>query len=155
MVNSWKDDKIKIDGVSYHVDLGVTAHVTEIPAKGLEFYRDKKISTNAIKDSAKNIEEKKELVKIETYYEMDSIKKVWKYVLWDIIEFISLDTRFDRVRTHHFVLLNHFCYGVQVSFSLYLFSSMNKNISGYKKEPSANPALHEGLLLLLFEYFKA
>ena len=75
--------------------------------------------------------------------------------MWAIIEFISLDTRFDRVRTNHFVLLNHFSYGVQVSFCFYLFSSMNKNILWYKKKPSANISLHEGLLLLLFEYFKA
>ena len=31
---------------------------------------------------------------------------------------------------------------------------MSKNIVGYKKKPSANPALHKGLLLLIYEYFK-
>ena len=31
---------------------------------------------------------------------------------------------------------------------------MRKNIAGYKKKPSANPTLHEGLLLLVYEYLK-
>ena len=75
MGNSWKDGMVKIDGVSYHVDVGVIAHVKEIPAEGLEFYRDKKVFANVVKDFAKNMEEK-ELVKVETYYEMDSIKKL-------------------------------------------------------------------------------
>ena len=59
--------------------------------------------------------------------------------------------RFDRVRTHHFVFLNHLDYGVKVSFPFYLYSSLHKNIFGYKK----NPTLHEGLLLFLYEHFKA
>ena len=110
---------------------------------------------NAMKYFAKNAEEKKKLVKVETYYEMDSIKKLWRYVLRAIIEFISLDTRFNRVRTHHFVLLNHFRHGIQISFPFYLFSSLSKNIVGYKKKPSANLALHEGFLLLVYEFLKA
>jgi hypothetical protein len=155
MVNSWKDGRVKIDGVSHQVNVELIAHVTKIPDEGLKFYKDKKVSANVVNNFAKNTDEKKELVKSETYYEMDSIKKLWRYVLRAIIEFISLETRFDRVRTHHFVLLNHFHYGTKVSFPFYLFSSMNKNISGYKKKPSANPALHEGLLLFLYDYFKA
>lgn len=76
-------------------------------------------------------------------------------MLGAIIEFISLDMRFDRVRNHHFVFLSHLCYGVKVSFPFYLYSSMHKNILGYKKKPNANLALHEGLFLFLYEHFKA
>ena len=71
-----------------------------------------------------------------------------------IVEYILLDTHFDWVRTHHFVLLNDFCHGVKISFPFYLFSSLCKNIEGFKKKSSANPSLHEGLLLLLYEFFK-
>ena len=113
------------------------------------------MSSNAVKDFAKNTKERKELVKRKIYYEMDSIKKLWRYVLWAIIEYISLDTRFDRVRTHHFVLLNHFHYGVKILFPFYLYTSMCKGISRHKKKPSKNLALHEGLLLLIYEHFKA
>ena len=108
MINTQKDGRVKIDGVSFHVDVGVIAHVTKILDEGLNFYRDKKVFANAVNDFAKNMEEKKELVKIETYYEMDSIKKLWRHFLQVIIEFISLHMRFDRARAHHFVLLNHF-----------------------------------------------
>lgn len=83
---------------------------------------------NVVQDFSKNMEEKKELVKRETYYEMESTKKIWRYVLRAIIDFISLDTSFDRVRTQHFVLTNHFLYGVKVSFPFYLYSSIHKNI---------------------------
>ena len=116
MVNSWKDGRVKIDGVSYQVTMEVISHVTKIPDEGLKFYRDKKVSANAVKDFTKNTKEKKELVKSETYYEMDSIKKLLRYVLRAIIEFISLDVRFDRVRTHHFVFLIIFIMGIRFSF---------------------------------------
>ncbi len=72
-----------------------------------------------------------------------------------IIKYISLDTRYNRVRTHQFVLLNHFHYGVKVSFPFYFYSSMHKNIFWHKKKPTSNSSLHEGLLLLIYEYFKA
>lgn len=54
MVNTWKDGKVKIDGVSYQVDVGVIAHVMDIPDKGLKFYRDKKVLVNVVKEFAKN-----------------------------------------------------------------------------------------------------
>lgn len=154
MVNTWKDGRVNIDRVSYPVDVGVIAHVTEIPDEGLKFYRDK-VSVNAVKDFTKNIDEKKELVKMETYFEMEAIKKLQRYVLRAIITYISLDTRFDRVRTHLIVLLNYFRFGIKISFPFYLFSSVNKNTMGYKKKPSASPVRHEGFLLLLYEHFKA
>lgn len=59
------------------------------------------------------------------------------------------------MRTHYFVLLNHFRHDIKISFPYYLFTSMSKAISRFKKKPSMNPALHEGLLLLIYEHFKA
>ena len=82
----------------------------------------------------KDVEERKKLVKVKTYYEMDSIKKLSRYVLRDIIELITLNTRFNRVRTHHFILLDHFRHGIKISFPFYLFTSLSKNIEGYKKK---------------------
>ena len=108
MVNSWKAGHVKIDGVSHQVNADIIAEITKIPNERINFYRDKKLSANALRDFTKDAAERKKLVKVETYYKMDSIKKLWRYVLQAVIEFISLDTRFDRVRTHHFMLLNHF-----------------------------------------------
>ena len=44
MVNSWKDGRVKIYGVSYHVNVEVISQVTKIPDEDLKFYRDKKVS---------------------------------------------------------------------------------------------------------------
>lgn len=38
---------------------------------------------------------------------------------------------------------------------LFISSSINKNINGLRDKKIANPALHEGLLLLIYEFFKA
>ncbi len=43
------------------------------------------MSTNAVKDVVKNEEERKKLVKVKTHYEMESIKKLWMYVLRAVI----------------------------------------------------------------------
>lgn len=77
------------------------------------------------------------------------------YVLHAIIEYITLDPRFDRVRTHHFFLFNHFYHERNISFPYYLLNSMSKAITSFKKKPIVNPTLHEGLLLLIQEYFKS
>ena len=55
---------------------------------------------------------------------------------------------------HHFILLNHFRHGIKISFTFYHFTSMSKGIEGFKRKPTANPTLHKGLLLLVYEYLK-
>ena len=129
--------------------------VIEILIEGFKFFRDKKLSTNAMKDFVKSTKELNDLLKSETFYEMDSIKKLQRYVLHVIIEYITLDPRFDHVRTYHFVLLNHFHHGRKNYFPYYLLTSMSKAMSSFKKKPVVNPTLHEGLLLLIHEHFKA
>ena len=155
MVNSWKDGKVKVNRTYFQITEEVIAAVAEIPREGIKFFRDKKMSMNAVDNFVKNLKEEKRLVKSETFYEYNSIKKLWRYMLRALIEYVTLDLQFDRVRTHHFILLNHFQHGVKILFSFYLFTSLSKVLSCYKKKPSANPALHEGLLLLVYEHFKA
>ena len=105
-----------------------------------------------MKDFAKDM---KELVKTGAYYEPTSIKKLWRFVLRAIISYITLNTRFDRIWTHHFIILDHFRYGTKISIPFYLFFSVNKSIMDFKKRVYANPAFHEGFLLLIYENFKA
>ena len=54
MVNTWKDGWVKIDGVSHQVSVEMIALVMEIPQKGTNFYMDKKMSENAVKDFMKD-----------------------------------------------------------------------------------------------------
>ena len=154
MVETWHNGKVKIDGVSHQITEGLIAEVTGFPLEGMSFFRDRKMSANAANDFVKNDKEKRKLVKIDSYYDIESIKKIWGHVLRIIIEYITLEPRFDRVRIHHFVLLNHFRHKVKISFPFYIYTSMTKNIESYKKCPVKNPARHKGLLLLIFEFLK-
>ena len=154
MVDFWHNGKVKIDGVSHHITEGLIAEVTDFSLDGMSFYKDKKMFANTVNDFVKDDKEKSKLVKIDTYYDIESIKKIWRYVLRIIIEYVTLDPRFDRVRTHHFVLLNHFRHKVKIYFPLYIYTFMKKNIEGFNKCPVKNPALHEGLLLMIYEFLK-
>ena len=155
MVSSWKDDRVNVNGVSFLITKEVGSIVTKIPIEGFKFLRDEKLLSNAVKDFVKNTKELNALKKSETFYEMESIKNLWRYVLHAIIEYITLDPRFDHVRTHHFILLNHFWHGSKISFPYYFLTSRSKAVSSFKKKPTINLALHEGLLLLIHEHFKA
>ena len=154
MVDSWKNGRVKIDRVTHQVNVELIAQVTKIPLEGINFFRDKKMLGNIAKYFVRDEDERKKLMKAEKYYEMESIKKIWRYVLRVIIEYISLDSSFDRIRMHHFILLNNFRHGIKISFPFYLFTFMSKGIEGFKKKPTTNPSLHKGLLLLVYEYLK-
>ena len=133
----------------------VIAIVSEILIEGFKFFTDKKLSAIAVRDFLKDAKELKALKKIDMYYIPNTMKKLWRYVLRAIIEYITLDPRFDQARTHHFVLLNHFWHNNKISFLVYLLTSMSKVVDSLKKKPTVKPALHEGLLLLIYEHFKA
>ncbi len=154
-MGSWKDGRVKVNGVYFRITEEVIATVTKIPIEGFKFFRDKKLSTNAVRDFMESEKELKALRKIDTYYVPDSMKKWWRYVLRAIIEYITLDPRFDRARTHHFIILNHFWHSANISFPYYLLTSMRKAVDSFKKKTITNSALHEGLLLLIHEHFKA
>lgn len=55
-----------------------------------------------MKDFAKDSKEMKDFVKTGAYYEPTSINKLWTFVLREIISYIMLDTRFDKIWNHHF-----------------------------------------------------
>lgn len=125
-----------------------------IPIIGKKFYRDRMNSGQAVIELMKDVEEKRALVKKSTYYLPSSIKLLWRFVLRVIIKYIFLDTRFNCLCMNHFVLLNHFRYDAKISIPFFLYSSINENINDYKEKPISNPTFHEGLLLLIYEFFK-
>jgi hypothetical protein len=155
MVETWNKGKVKIDGVSHKITKGLIAKVAKIPQDDISFFNNKKMSANIVSRFVKDEAERNNIIKVDTYYEMDSIKKLWRYVLRILIEYFTLDSRFDRIRTHHFVLLNHFRHVVKISFPFFLFTSMSKSIEGFNKKPITNPSLHNGLLLLVYEFLNA
>ena len=146
---------VKIEGVEFSITEEIISQVTSIPIIGKKFYRDRKVSRHVVVEFTKNQEEKVMLVKRGTHYLSSFIKPLWRFMLHAIIKYITLDTKFDHICTYHFMLLNHFSYGVKISFPLYLYLSMNDNINEFKDKNTRNHALHEGLLLLIYEHFKA
>lgn len=154
MVETQHNGKVIIDCVSHKIIERLIVEVTGFSQEGMSFFRDKKMSANAVNTFIKNDKEKSKLVKIDNFYNIESIKKFWGFVLRIIIEYVTLEPRFDRVRAHHFVLLNHFRHKVKISFPFYIYTSMTKNIESYKKCLVKNLALHEGLLLLIFVFLK-
>lgn len=154
MVRTWKDGRITIVGIEFMVNEDVIVEVIGIPIVGIKFYRDKKISAAVVKEFAKDDKERNELVKTETYYDLGTIKKLHRFVLHAIISYITLDTHYDRVRTHYFVLLIHFWHGNKISIPFYLFSLINHSITRYKGKLFSNPTFHEGLLFLIYKHFK-
>ena len=86
MVSSWKDSRVKVNGVSFLIIEEVVLTVTEIPVEGFKFFRDKELSSNVVKDFVKNTKKLNVLKKSETFYEMEFIKKLWRHVLHTVIE---------------------------------------------------------------------
>ena len=76
MVNSWKDGKVKVNGVTFMITEEVVTIVTKILMEGFKKIRDKKLSTNAVKDFMKSTEKFNDLVKSEMFYEIESVKKL-------------------------------------------------------------------------------
>lgn len=77
MVENWQNKKVKIDGVSHRITKGLIAKVTGFSQEGMSFFKDKKVSANAVNAFIKNDKEKRKLVKVDTYYDIESIKKFW------------------------------------------------------------------------------
>ena len=59
MVETWHNEKVKIDGISHQITEGLIAEVTGFSQEGMCFYRDKKMSANAVNDFVKNDKEKR------------------------------------------------------------------------------------------------
>ena len=49
MMDTWENGRVKIDGVTHHVNMDLITQVTQISLEGTNFYRDKKMSVNAVK----------------------------------------------------------------------------------------------------------
>lgn len=91
----------------------------------------------------------------KTYFPSSAINKLWRFVLHVIVYYVTLDEIFSWVSTHHFIILNPFMHAIKISISFYLYTSMNDNIHGIRDRVFTNPLMHEGLMLLIYEYFKS
>lgn len=79
MVKSWKDGKVKIDGIDFQENERVITEVIDSPNQGIKFYRNKEIALNVVKYFSKDTKEMKDLVKTSSNYELTSIKNFWRF----------------------------------------------------------------------------
>lgn len=71
------------------------------------------------------------------------------------MHYITLDGRFTKFYGYHFVLLNHFRHDEKVNFPYFLLCSMNATIKAYKENPMGDTAMHQGLMVLIYDHLKA
>ena len=88
---------------------------------GINFYRDKKLSNRVVDEFVEMTKERDGLVKIgNSYFNPYSISRPWRFVIFFVTEYLTLDGCFTKIFGHHFMLVNHFRYRVRISFLFYL-----------------------------------
>lgn len=138
------------------IDEYLIAQATSLQREGRNFYRDRKVSKEAIDRYPETDKEKKCLVKLsKTYYPPRAFVKPWREVLFVIMCYITLDGRFTKVYSYHFVLLNHYRHDEKVNFPYFLLRSMNATIKAYKENPMGDTAMHQGLMVLIYDHLKS
>lgn len=75
--------------------------------------------------------------------------------MFSIMSYIKLDGRYTRANGYHFVLLNHLWHGEKVSMPHYLLYSMNANVKDKSKNSQGDHALHQGLMVFIYDLLKA
>lgn len=70
------------------------------------------------------------------------------------MEFINLDGRYTMVYSYHFFILNHFRYKEKISIPYYLLCALNVGIMDVISNPKTNLAMHEGLMVVLYNHIK-
>ena len=87
----------------------IIVKATGLELVGINYYRERKLSNKAIEDFVETKNERKHLVKIgNSYYNPASVSRPSRFVLFVIMEYLTLDGRFTKVYGYHFMLANHF-----------------------------------------------
>lgn len=95
------------------------------------------------------------MVKISnSYFIPKSISRPWRFVLFVLIKYTTLDGHFSKIYGHHFMLVNHFMHGVRINFPFYLMQSLDGSILSLQNDPNGDHACHEGLMDLIMNVLK-
>lgn len=125
------------------IDEELIAKAMGLKREGCNFYRDRKVSREAIERYLVIEKEKKRLVKLsKTYYPPRAFAKPLREILFVLMRYITLDGRFTKVYGYHFVPLNHFRHNDKVNFPYFLLCSMNASLKAYKENPWGDTAMH-------------
>ena len=107
----------------------VIAEATRLDMEGINFYWDRKLSDRAIDEFVDSAKERNRLVKISnSYFNLASVSWPWRFMLFVIIEYLTLDGIFTKLYSYHFMLANHFRHGIRINFPFYLRQSLGLSI---------------------------
>lgn len=153
-VKKLKEEGIILFGGKVIINEGLIGEVTGLSIEGMKFFRDRKISDEAVMKFPKSEEEREVMVKVSnSYFEANTIKNLGREVFRVVMEYITMDERFTRVYDYQFILLNHFKYKVKVYFPHYILCSLKHYILEHHKSPRSAPILHVDLIQLILENF--
>ena len=104
--------------------------------EGINFYKDRKVFDKVVDEFVESTKERKRLVKISNFYfGPNNISRPWRFVLFSLIEYITLDGHFTKIYGHHFILVNHFRNRVWINFPFYLRQSLGSTIVTLQNNP--------------------
>lgn len=139
--------------MEFNIDEDFVAEVTRLSSSWRKFYRDRGAAKKTLANFFK-FDEKKKLREVGSGgHAHKSLKPLWRDLVLDIMHYFTLEGRFSIVYSYHFMLLNHLCHKVLVSFPFYLLLSMENSIENHRKNPK-KVILHEGLMNLMFSHIK-
>ena len=99
----------------------IIVKVMGLDMEGINFYHDRKLSDRAIDEFMDSAKERNRLVKISnSYYNLASVSRSYRFVLFVIIEYLTLDGHFTKLYGYHFMLVNHFRHSIRLNFLFYL-----------------------------------
>jgi len=134
----------------------VIAKATGLELEGINFYRERKLSDKAIEEFVESELEKSRLIKIgKSYINLAFVSRPWRFVLFVIMEYLTLDGRFMKCYGYHFMLASHFRHSVKINFPYYLKQSLSISVQAIQKDPNGEHVFHEGLMVLIMNVLKS
>ena len=120
-IKTWRDGIVLVGNQRMEVSEDIIAEATGLEMEEINFYQDWKLSDRVVDKFAHLAKERNRLVKIgNSYFNLASISHPWRFVVFVIIEYLTLDGCFTKIYGHHFMLFNHFRHGIRINLPFYL-----------------------------------
>lgn len=155
-IKSWKDGSILVGNQRKHVTEDIILEATGLDTEGINFYRDRKLLDCDVEEFAETTKEHNRLVNItNAYFSPSSISRPWRFTMFVVIEYLTLDEYFTKIFGHNFMLVNHFRHRVRLNLPFQLQQSLGNTILAIQNNPEGDHACHEGLMALFMNLLKS
>ena len=155
-IKTWRDDSVMVGNQHMEVTEEVIAEARGLDMDSINFYQDRKLSDRAIDKFVESKNERSQLVKIgNSNFHLASVSQPWRFMLFSIMEYLTLDGMFTKLYGYHFMLANHFRHDVRINFPFYLRQSLSFSIHAIQNDPNGEHVCHEGLMVLIMNVLKS